>query len=167
MEPKIAMSLKALSLALAMCGASLWVQAAGTHTHPDTPIGAPGHSDKVTRTITIDMQDNMRFVPATLAVKQGETIRLLVRNKGAMTHELVMGNSQDLLAHAKAMQQAPQMQHRDPNSLSLAPGTQGELLWHFTRAMTVDFACLQPGHFESGMRGKIEVAKGHSDAHAH
>ena len=48
--------------------------------------------------------------------------------------------------------------------LAVAPGTQGELVWHFTRAMKVDFACLRPGHFEAGMKGKIEVAKLASNA---
>jgi uncharacterized cupredoxin-like copper-binding protein len=121
------------------------------------------------------MQDTMRFVPATLRVKQGETIRLLVRNTGAVAHELVLGNIKDLQAHAKAMQKFPDMEHEEPNMLSLAPGAQGELLWHFTSAMTVDFACLRPGHYEAGMKGKINVTKGKApvknkeqhDAHKH
>ena len=33
----------------------------------------------------------------------------------------------------------------------------GELIWQFTRGGTFDFACLEPGHFEVGMVGRILV----------
>jgi uncharacterized cupredoxin-like copper-binding protein len=173
------MSLKTLSLLFLFSIASFAAQAsgkhAGGHAHEGPSIGEPGLADKVSRTVTIDMQDTMRFVPATLRVKQGETLRLVVRNTGAVAHELVLGNIKDLKAHAKAMQKFPDMEHEEPNMLSLAPGAQGELVWHFTNAMTVDFACLRPGHYEAGMKGKINVTKGKApvknkeqhDAHKH
>ena len=137
---------------------------AGGHGHEGPSIGEPGLIDKVSRTVTIDMQDNMRFIPATLRVKQGETIRFVVRNTGLLPHELVLGNIKDLQEHAKAMQKFPDMEHEEPNMLSVAPGKQGELIWHFTSASTVDFACLRPGHYEAGMKGKIQVAKGKATA---
>jgi uncharacterized cupredoxin-like copper-binding protein len=31
------------------------------------------------------------------------------------------------------------------------------MIWQFTKAGAFDFACLQPGHFEAGMRGKVAV----------
>ena len=179
MQQVLAMSLKNLSLLVFLSIASFAAQASGKHggghAHDGSSIGEPGLADKVSRTVTIDMQDTMRFVPATLRVKQGETLRLIVRNTGAVAHELVLGNIKDLKAHAKAMQKFPDMEHAEPNMLSLAPGAQGELLWHFTSAMTVDFACLRPGHYEAGMKGKIDVAKGKApvknkeqhDAHKH
>jgi uncharacterized cupredoxin-like copper-binding protein len=173
------MRTRTLFYAAALLAASLAAQASGTHAgghaHEGPSIGEPGLADKVSRTVTIDMQDNMRFVPASLRVKQGETIRLVVRNTGALAHELVLGNIKDLKAHAKAMQKFPDMEHEEPNMLSVAPGKQGELIWHFTSATTVDFACLRPGHYEAGMKGKIQVAKGKAapknkephDAHKH
>jgi uncharacterized cupredoxin-like copper-binding protein len=165
--------------AATLLAVSLAAHASGSHTgghaHDGPSIGEPGMADKISRTVAIDMQDNMRFAPATLRVKQGETIRLVVRNTGAAPHELVLGNIKDLQAHAKAMQKFPDMEHEEPNMLSVAPGAQGELVWHFTSARPVDFACLRPGHYEAGMKGKIEVAKGKAsaktkephDAHAH
>ena len=173
------MRTRTIFVAAALLAVSLAAQASGSHAgghaHDGPSIGEPGQADKVSRTVTIDMQDNMRFVPATVAVKQGETIRFVVRNTGAVAHELVLGNIKDLKAHAKAMQKFPDMEHDEPNMLGLAPGAQGELLWHFTSAMTVDFACLRPGHYEAGMKGKIQVAKGKAtpknkephDAHKH
>lgn len=165
----------AAALLVLSVGAQASGSHAGGHGHGGASIGEPGQADKVSRTVTIDMQDNMRFVPATVSVKQGETIRLVVRNTGAVAHELVLGHIKDLKAHAKAMQKFPDMEHDEPNMLSVAPGTQGDMVWHFSRAMTVDFACLRPGHYEAGMKGKIQVAKGKAvpknkephDAHKH
>ena len=173
------MALKSLILLLFISIASFAAQASGKHggghDHDGPGIGQPGLAAKVSRTVTIDMQDNMRFVPATLRVKQGETVRLVVRNTGVVPHELVLGSIKDLQAHAKAMQKFPDMEHEEPNMLTVTPGAQGELVWHFTNAMTLDFACLRPGHYEAGMKGKIEVAKGKApvkskeqhDAHKH
>ena len=173
------MALKSLILLLFISIASFAAQASvkhgGGHAHDGPGIGQPGLAAKVSRTVTIDMQDNMRFVPATLRVKQGETVRLVVRNTGVVPHELVLGSIKDLQAHAKAMQKFPDMEHEEPNMLTVAPGAQGELVWHFTKVMTLDFACLRPGHYEAGMKGKIEVAKGKApvkskeqhDAHKH
>ena len=162
------MRTRTLFYAAALLAASLAAQASGTHAgghaHEGPSIGEPGLADKVSRTVTIDMQDNMRFVPATLRVNQGETVRLIVRNRGAVAHELVLGRIKELKAHAKAMQKFPAMEHGEPNMVSVAPGAQGELVWHFTHAVTLDFACLRPGHYEAGMKGQIAVAKGKASA---
>ena len=32
------------------------------------------------------------------------------------------------------------------------------MVWQFTQAGTVDFACTVPGHLEAGMVGKVNVA---------
>lgn len=37
------------------------------------------------------------------------------------------------------------------------PGATGALVWQFTQAGVFGFACLQPGHFEAGMVGKVVV----------
>jgi len=33
----------------------------------------------------------------------------------------------------------------------------GEVVWQFTQAGTVHFACLHPGHYEAGMKGAVAV----------
>ena len=40
------------------------------------------------------------------------------------------------------------------------------MVWHFTRSGTVDFACLQPGHYDAGMKGLITVASAAAPARA-
>jgi len=41
----------------------------------------------------------------------------------------------------------------------LAPGESRELVWKFSRPMEIEFACNMPGHYESGMLGRIDFAK--------
>ena len=105
------------------------------------------------------MTDAMRFVPAHAEVKRGETIRFVVRNSGKIRHEMVLGTARELAAHAALMRKFPGMEHADPNQATVEPGATGELVWRFTRAGTVQFACLQPGHFEAGMKGHVSVRR--------
>jgi uncharacterized cupredoxin-like copper-binding protein len=149
---KRAPMLLAIALALAASGAS-----AHGDEHGDAAYGRPGDPAKASRTVAIDMSDAMRFTPALIAARKGETIRFALSNSGKVRHEMVLGSSRELKEHAALMRKFPQMEHTDPNRLSVDPGKTGALVWQFTRAGTFDFACLQPGHFEAGMRGKITV----------
>jgi uncharacterized cupredoxin-like copper-binding protein len=133
--------------------------ASGNHSggHDAVTIGKPGVAAKVSRTIQVDMSDAMRFTPASISAKQGETIRFVVKNSGQLSHEFVLGTTKDLTAHYEVMKKNPEMEHADDNMLTVKPGQTSEMLWQFTKAGTVDFACLHPGHFDAGMKGKIAV----------
>ena len=120
-------------------------------------IGMPGNPGDVTRSIEVEMSDAMRFKPDSISVKRGETIRFIVRNTGNLEHEMVLGTIDELKGHAEMMRKSPEMEHADPNMVSVEPGKTGELIWQFTRDGTFDFACLEPGHFEAGMVGRILV----------
>lgn len=149
-------------LALALSGAAFATgNHAGGHGHGDeeTAIGKPGVVSKVSRTITVDMNDTMRYTPADVSVKQGETIRFIVKNSGQVKHEMSLGTEKELLEHLEVMRKFPDMEHDEPSKVSLAPGKQGEIVWQFTKAGTVNFACLMPGHYEGGMKGAIKVSK--------
>jgi len=133
---------------------------AGGHGHDDggeTAIGKPGVAAKASRTITIEMGDNMRYTPSNIQVRRGETVRLLVKNAGQVKHELSLGTEKELLEHLEQMKRFPDMEHDEPGKLTLAPGTQGEIVWQFTKAGKFDFSCLIPGHREAGMFGTITV----------
>ncbi|KAF3995973.1 cupredoxin domain-containing protein [Glaciimonas immobilis] len=120
-------------------------------------MGLPGDANKVSKTMEVDMSDAMRFTPSTISVKRGETVKFVVKNTGTMKHEMVLGSINELKEHAALMIKFPEMEHSDPNQIAVEPGKAGELVWKFSKAGTFDFACLQPGHFEAGMRGKIVV----------
>src|SRR5258708_25379821 len=120
-------------------------------------IGQPGNAQQVSGTIDVIMNDTMRFTPDRIEVKTGETIGFVLQNQGKLRHELVIGEPDALRRHAAMMQMMPDMQHNGPNMASLAPGERGELIWQFTRAGSVAFACLQSGHLEAGMKGAVAV----------
>jgi uncharacterized cupredoxin-like copper-binding protein len=120
-------------------------------------IGRPGKAAEVSRTVEVTMSDTMRFSPDRIAVKRGETVRLVVRNAGAVRHELMLGRAADLKAHAEVMKRHPHMEHDDAHAVSVPPGETREMVWRFTRGGTIDFACLVPGHYEAGMKGRVDV----------
>lgn len=147
----------------------------GHHDHGTAALGEPGKASQVTRIVQIEMRDSMQFVPAKVPVKQGETLRIVVKNTGQLAHEIVLGSEKDLRAHAELMKKFPEMEHSEPNMLTLAAGKTGELVWKFSRAGVINFACLQPGHFDAGMKGQMQVtaakaapkAANKEDSHAH
>jgi uncharacterized cupredoxin-like copper-binding protein len=120
-------------------------------------FGVPADPRSAQRTIRIDMSDRMRFAPAEIEVRRGEVVRFVAANKGQVLHELVLGTLGELKAHADLMRKFPGMEHDEPYMAHVAPGKTGEIGWRFTQPGTFHFGCLIPGHFESGMVGKITV----------
>jgi uncharacterized cupredoxin-like copper-binding protein len=124
----------------------------------DTAFGRAGDRARATRTVQIAMSDRMRFEPAVIRVKAGETVRLVAVNRGAQPHELVLGTMEELREHAELMRKFPNMEHDDPNMVRVPPGARGEIVWQFTKPGEFSYACLMPGHFEAGMVGRVVVA---------
>ena len=122
-------------------------------------FGREGDPKKVSRTISVDMSDQMRFRPAELKVRQGDTVRFRVKNSGKVMHEMVLGTMDDLKAHAELMRKHPGMEHDEPYMAHVAPGKAETMVWQFTKAGEFHFGCLVPGHFEAGMIGKVIVSK--------
>jgi uncharacterized cupredoxin-like copper-binding protein len=139
------------------------------HAHGDKHAPAPaykaeqkdwgimGERRAVKHTITLDMTDAMRFTPDRITVNEGETVRFIVRNKGRMLHEMVIGTPGVLREHAALMAKYPNMEHDEPYMVHVAPGKTGEIVWNFNRTGEFEFACLIARHYEAGMRGTITV----------
>ncbi|KJS02318.1 MAG: hypothetical protein VR65_05805 [Desulfobulbaceae bacterium BRH_c16a] len=138
----------------------------GVHGHGNDGAGKPGVVSEVDRTVEIEMNDAMRFIPDKLTVKQGETIKFVVKNVGEMEHEFVLGTEKELMEHSEQMKQHTEMAHEDPNMIRVAPGQVGEVVWRFTSKGKIDFACLIPGHYEDGMKGAVSVVTDGASASA-
>lgn len=163
------MNTKAILVALAALAMNAGALAHGNEEHAggarkydaskveDTAFGREGDPAKATRTIRVDMSDAMRFTPADITVKRGETVKLVATNKGQVLHEMVLGTSDELKKHADMMKKFPGMEHDEPHMAHVKPGKSGEIVWQFTKAGEFQFACLIPGHFEAGMVGKVTV----------
>lgn len=120
-------------------------------------FGREGDPKKVTRTLQVDMSDRMRFTPANMTAKQGETVKFVIRNSGKVMHEFVLGTMKELKEHAEVMKKHPGMEHDEPYMAHVAPGKTGTIVWQFTRGGNFHFGCLIPGHFEAGMIGNVAV----------
>jgi uncharacterized cupredoxin-like copper-binding protein len=144
----------------------------GTHAHEgathasksgavrkeQTDWGIAGDAKAAKRTIQVVMSDDMRFTPNLIEVKKGETVRIVVSNRGQMLHEFVLGSKKELEEHAALMFKFPNMEHDEPYMVHVPPGRSGEMIWTFNRAGEFDFACLVAGHYQAGMVGKVKVS---------
>ncbi len=158
MKVRFISTLAISTLALSALSTAAWASPGHTSGDDDSAIGKPGIAFKVTRTINVNMTDDMRFHSSKIVVKQGETIRIVAKNSGKLKHEMVLGTQKELKEHYEAMKKNPEMEHDDPNMVSVAPGKSSEIIWQFTKAGKVEFACLQSGHYTAGMKGLVNVA---------
>lgn len=142
-------------------------------------IGAPGKTAMASRTVEVVMHDNY-FEPESITVKEGETVRFVVRNAGDLVHEFNIATAAMHAAHrpemmmmvehgvleadrinheaARAMQaKMGHGMHDEPNSVLLEPGKTAEMVWTFPRHAELEFACNVPGHYDAGMMGEIKL----------
>jgi len=170
-----------LALALSISSGALAAgKHSGGHGHGhSTGIGKPGKVSEASRTVTVTMTDN-RYSPEKIEVKKGETIRFVLKNEGEFVHEFNIGTATMHKAHQKEMMMMVEhgvlepdkinyarmkmdmgggktMEHNDPNSALVEPKKSAEIIWKFDTNATLEFACNVPGHYESGMVGKISI----------
>ena len=158
--------IKTLLLAAAL--ATSWLALAHTdkpHDKKAGPVkkeqkdwGIAGNAKAGMRTVEFRMTDNMRFTPDKIEVKQGETVKLIIKNSGAVMHEFVLGTKKELEEHAALMVKFPNMEHDEPYMAHVPAGKTAEIIWTFNRPGNFDFACLIAGHYQAGMVGKITVS---------
>ncbi|MFN3626129.1 MAG: plastocyanin/azurin family copper-binding protein [Hyphomicrobium sp.] len=132
----------------------------GEHAAKGLAAGEPGMPNAPSRTVEIVMRDEngvMAFSPNSLEVKQGEQVRFVLKNVGAIEHEFLIDTVANNAAHKEAMAADEDMEHEEPNGRHLKPGEQTELIWRFTNKGTFEIACLIPGHYELGMKGEVQV----------
>lgn len=132
----------------------------GGHGSKSFAAGEPGVAHEAFRTVEITMKDDdgtMTFSPANLEIKQGEQVKFVLKNAGALDHEFLIDTVANNAAHKSEMAERPDMQHEEPNGRRLKPGETTELIWRFTKAGSFEIACLIPGHYESGMKGRVLV----------
>ena len=146
-----------------------------SHSHGAAPAPAaaavpvPSSSDTVSsqpaasasaplRELRIEMDDTMRFSPSVLTVTAGERVRLVVVNRGKLTHELVIGTADELAHHQREMKSGSAAHHHHSDSeISVEAGQSREVIRSFDKSGELGIACFEPGHYEAGMKGKLTV----------
>jgi uncharacterized cupredoxin-like copper-binding protein len=177
---KFVVAAAAMSISVTALGAGAH---GGGHGH-SAKTGEPGKASDASRSITVEMYDNY-YEPEAIDVKPGETLRFVVENKGSQVHEFNIGTPAMHEAHQKEMMMMVEhgviqggklnhdmmemdmgsgqsMKHDDPNSVLLEPGQSEEVVWTFSEQGNIEFACNVPGHYQSGMYGKVNFNSGDS-----
>jgi len=110
------------------------------------------------RELRIEMDDTMRFSPSALTVVAGETVKLVLVNRGKMTHELVIGTAAELAEHLREMKSGSAAHHHHSSSeISAEAGQSREVIRSFDKSGELGIACFEPGHYEAGMKGTLTV----------
>ena len=142
-------------------------------------IGEKGDPNNIDRTIKIKMYDNY-YEPDIINVKKGETIKFIVQNLGEMVHEYNIATKEMHIKHQPEMQKLVDhgillvdkidmkkmkkmskkdhsLSHSHSNSVMIEPKKTGEIIWKFSKSLTLEMACNIPGHYETGMVGQIII----------
>jgi uncharacterized cupredoxin-like copper-binding protein len=148
-RPRLLVALAALSLVAVGCGPSMDHGSMG-HGAPAGPAGGSAPS----RTIDVAMAD-VRFDPAAISVKAGETVRFVFHNTGTLAHEAVIGDDAAQAHHEQQM--AGQAMEHGAGAVTVPPGATGELTHTFATAGQTLIGCHEPGHYGAGMKLAITV----------
>jgi azurin len=155
--------MKLLKFAIAVSGAL--IVAACSRESPESALPL--------KTVEITVRDEMKYDLTSFEVKPGQKVQLTVKNIGKLPKES-MGHEVAVLAWntdaAKFVEEG--LEH--PETDFIAPEQQSKVLAHtkllgpgesdtitFTAPRipaSYDYVCTFPGHFASGMKGKMTVA---------
>lgn len=135
------------------------------HSDPARPsaemmftFGQPGDPRAVKHKIHIDAREN-RFEVAILEFESRETVEFEFRNMDSRPHELRVGDPHYQQEHSEMLRHMPGWEHSSPNSVLVAPGNTGTLVWQFGNDPVVELACHVAGGYEVGMRVKMQAIK--------
>lgn len=153
-----AVGILALTLAVAGCGGDTSATTTtGMEDMAEFSFGEPADAADADRTVEITASDDLTFDPSEITVSPGEVITFRVTNDGQIPHDFVLGDEAAQDEHEEEMAEMEDMEHDEPNTLSVAAGETKELTWKFGEDGTVIFGCHQPGHYDGGMLGHVTV----------
>ncbi|MHB8399066.1 MAG: plastocyanin/azurin family copper-binding protein [Candidatus Limnocylindrales bacterium] len=116
---------------------------------PTVPwIGTVAHP----RMIVIRMDDHLEFVPSEVSVTPGETILFVLPNVGtSLTHEFQVGPADRVALDQADGQIVVEVDKIEPLHVDY-------LIYTFGGVGPYAFACHEPGHYEAGMKGVIDLS---------
>lgn len=116
----------------------------GGQPSPGSPGFIPGTASSP-RVVRIVATPQLRFVPDSVTVKQGETVLFEVTTMGPVVHEFMVGPTADVAADTPGT----------PEIAELGMMQTGSLTFTFDGPGPYAFACHVAGHYEAGMKGTI------------
>ena len=120
-----------------------------------TTFGEPDSALNVSRTIYI-MAMEANVVPATLTIREGETVKFLVTNKGDQQRVFAIG---DPRVAEQPDARTRRMPRRETEEMELRPGETRGLVWRFTKPAELVYVCDIQEHVHAGMIGVLHVIR--------
>lgn len=126
--------------------------------------GTAASDSDAPRTVEIEMRD-IAFTPESIDVEQGETVKFVFTNSGAVAHDAFIGDQAAQVDHEMEMNDAGADMGDDAGhgggdegtAITVDPGETGELTYTFDDAGGVLIGCHQPGHYDAGMKLTVDV----------
>ena len=106
--------------------------------------------------ILVTASDDLKFDPASVELNVGDVVTFVVRNEGKADHEFVLGDESYQEMHENDMAEGHEMSDMG-NAVTVAAGETKEITWKFTEPGSIQFGCHEPGHYEAGMVGTIDI----------
>jgi uncharacterized cupredoxin-like copper-binding protein len=100
------------------------------------------------RVVWMNMDDTLKFMPDSVSVAKGETIRFVLTNSGKVTHEFQVGPAEMVAADSVDGVLNVEKDELDAGSTHAVDYT-------FSGTGPYAYACHEPGHYEAGMKGVI------------
>jgi uncharacterized cupredoxin-like copper-binding protein len=102
------------------------------------------------RVVHLDMTDALKFDPSTVQVATGESVRFILTNSGTAVHEFQVGPADKVAADEVDGVIVVEKDELDAGSTRAVDYT-------FVTAGAFAFACHEPGHYEAGMKGVVDI----------
>lgn len=104
---------------------------------------------------------NFGYEPSAIEVQLGEEVRLVFENSTDLPHELFIGSEAEQLEHAAKLA-APgvdpaDLDAADPAAVYVPARGAAQLVYRFDDPDDTVIGCHLAGHWESGMRARIDV----------
>jgi len=168
-------------------GTSKTAMASSNRVRPQT-YGREALESEAHRVIEVRAGDDLRFAPAEITVRAGETVTFHIVNTGRQEHEFTVGDpdAQELHEYQMASMNMAGMDHgamarlgkqheRYMQSLDrriseldrraaanasvhIPPGETRNITWAFTGALAPVYGCHMRGHWAGGMKGSLLVS---------
>jgi uncharacterized cupredoxin-like copper-binding protein len=149
---RIALAFLAAVVIVAGCGGG------GSHDH-----ASQGNAAGSPRTVDVEMRD-IAYVPASVSVRTGETVKFVFHNRGQAVHEAFIGDEAAQKEHENEMRgegmngAGMNSTHHDDEAVRVEPGKTATLTHTFSQAGPVLIGCHEPGHYAAGMKLAVTVS---------
>ena len=102
------------------------------------------------RVVGLNMDDGLKFTPASVQVAKGETIRFVLTNSGTANHEFQVGPADKVAADEVDGVLVLEKDKLDAGSTNAVDYT-------FDGPGPYAYACHEPGHYDAGMKGTVNL----------